>query len=294
MSRTNQSSRTRSKTPDAQPHALSPLPANTRSILRTGPEAVAYHIPIIPFSPSNPILKTTISLPRYSKWTSGLHFHTRHTEFLHLLQGAIHVHLDGQDKILSAKSAGEISPATGMRKSHGAGLVIKVPRYARHEWRRADMLYHRRRKALGGGEVMVEPEDVHDEVVVEEWTEPADFGKSLFFWNLNAVVNASQHVELLSLPQRVVRKVLGGWWIPFQLFVIFWDLDNWPVFVGLRGVVGAQSSMEQLAYRYLEEPAEYAMTLIVLFAAKMLGWLVGVRAVEQRRTPDELWKAYKR
>jgi hypothetical protein len=30
-----------------------------------------------------------------------------------------------------------------------------------------------------------------------------------------------------------------------------------------------------------------------LFAAKCVGWLMGVRAVEQSRTPDALWKAYR-
>ncbi|KAH3919196.1 hypothetical protein HBH56_030000 [Parastagonospora nodorum] len=278
-------------TPSPNPLPLFPLPPNTQPILRPGPSAVAYHIPDTPPTPSHPIPKTTISLPRHSHWTSGLHFHTAHTEYLHLLRGAIWLHLDGSDMMLSAAAGGEMYIGTGQRKPSGAGLVIEVPKYARHEWRRAENYYGVRRTI---GVRYVKPADVDDEVVVEEWTNPADLGKPLFFWNLNGVIAGVVDDEVLSGAQRVVKKVLRSWWVELQLFVIFWELDNWPVFVGLGGVLGGQSRLQKFAYRYVERSVEYFMTFVVLFAAKVLGWLIGIRAVEQRRTPGELWRAYNR
>jgi hypothetical protein len=289
MARTKQTLRPR-KMPEPQPQALSPLPENTQTILRTGSEAVAYHIPTTPPSSSNPILKTTISLPRYSKWTSGLHFHTQHTEYLCLIKGAVWVHLEGEEKMISAKAGGEVYAGSGGLKANGAGLVLEVPKYARHEWQRAEVYYSVRR-SFGG--LNLKPEDFNEEVVVEEWTDPSDLGKPLFFWNLNGVITATTNSAFLSLPQRMVKAGLMGWWVPFQLFVIFWELDNWPVFLKLRGVMG---DLGRLSYinRYVEGSVEYAVTFIVLFAAKVLGWLVGVRAVEKSRTPDKLWEAYRK
>lgn len=290
MARTKQTTRdTRQANVAPKPQALSPLPPHTQVVLRTGPEAVAYHIPTSPPSPTNPILKTTISLPRHSKWTSGLHFHTKHTEYLHVIKGAIWVYLDGETKMMSAKAGGEVCAVRGTRKTNGTGLVVEVPKHARHEWMRAEVWYSQRCIVAP----MTRPEDVDDEVVVEEWTNPSDLGKPLFFWNLNGVITAPADDVTLLLPQRMVKSVLMGWWIPFQLFVIFWDLDNWPVFLGLRGVLGDLGTMSWIN-RYVEGWAEYTMTFAVLFAAKVLGWLMGVRAVEQSRTPDELWEACRR
>lgn len=193
--------------------------------------------------------------------------------------------------MLSAAGGGEIYIGTGQREISGLGLIVEVPRYARHEWRRAERYYDVRR-AIGGR--CVKPSDVDEDVVVEEWTDPADLGKPLFFWNLNGVITGVVDDEVLSGAQRAVKKVLGSWWVELQLFVIFWDLDNWPVFVGLGGVLGGQSRVQEFAYRYVERSIEYFMTFVLLFAAKVMGWLVGIRAVEQRRTPGELWKAYNR
>jgi hypothetical protein len=97
-------------------------------------------------------------------------------------------------------------------------------------------------------------------VVVEEWTDPADLGKPLFFWNLNGVVTAPANVSLAT-PQRLVRKVLGTWWIPFQLFVIFWDLDNWPVFMRLETENADALGRVGISIRRW---GEYLMTIVVL------------------------------
>jgi hypothetical protein len=284
MTRTHQTPRDFTYSPSSpQCKPLSPLPSNTQAILRHGPSAVAYHIPSSLHHDSLP--KTTISLPHHSKWTSGLHFHTAHTEYLHLLRGSIFVELNGAYKILSARAGGQVHPVTGDLVREG--LVVEVPRYARHNWGRAEEYAWKREFVCPPG--MTRPEDVGEDVVVEEWTDPADLGKPLFFWNLNGVVTAPANLSLAT-PQRLVRKVLGTWWIPFQLFVIFWDLDNWPVFVRLETENADALGRVGISIRRW---GEYLMTIVVLFAAKCLGWLVGVRAVEQSRTPDALWKVYR-
>lgn len=271
--------------PPPQPTALDPLPPNTEAILRSGAEAVAYHIPTVPPSSTNPVIKSTIALPRRSVWTSGLHFHTTHTEYLRLVKGSIFVELDGELKFLSAKAGGEVSLRGGeLLKS---GLELKVDRYVRHNWGRADVRLASRR--FGRRVDTAPPEDQNEEVIVEEWTDPSDIIKPLFFWNLNGVITALQDAPL-SRKQSVIEVILGSWWIPLQLFIIFWDLDNWPVFLSMRGI--SSPYLGENLGRELECLAEHVMTFIVLFAAKVFGRLNGIRAVSQGRTPDELWEAY--
>jgi hypothetical protein len=95
--------------PPPEPRALDPLPSGTQTVLRHGVEAVAYHIPLALPSSEQPILKTTISLPTRSTWTSGLHFHTSHKEYLRLIQGCIFVELNGHMMFFSANAGGQIS-----------------------------------------------------------------------------------------------------------------------------------------------------------------------------------------
>ncbi|KAH7093174.1 hypothetical protein FB567DRAFT_514824 [Paraphoma chrysanthemicola] len=271
------------------PKCLTPLPPGTQPILRPGRDGVAYHIPISPPSTSSSgEFKTTIALPPQSSWSSGLHFHTQHTEYLHLVQGSIFLTLNGVTRIISAAAGGEVSVQTGELVK--AGLVFEVPRYARHDWGRADSYIMWRYSGRGLARSVVKPVDVDEEVVVEEWTSPRDIQKALFFWNLNGVITAPTN-QPLSMPQKLAKRLMGGWWVPFQLFVIFWELDNWPVFVSLRGVLWPSETGE-FGFWSFEGPLEYLVTVIVLFAAKILGWLFGVRAVERARTPNELWVAY--
>jgi hypothetical protein len=290
--------------PLPEPRSLDPLPLNTEPVIRRGREAVTYHIPTSPFPPDTahhdqPTLKTTIALPRHSTWTSGLHFHTQHTEYLRLLRGCIFVYLDGEVKILSAKAGGDVG-VYGIRRVK-EGLEVEVPRYARHNWGRAKEYLQANRSVGRRPRREQETEDLNEEVVVEEWTDPADLGKPLFFWNLNGVITApSTHI---SARQNLGRMVLGNWWIPFQLFVIFWDLDNWPVFLNMRNALEYRWPLcFRLRYRMpdwpicvgsrLEHWLEYLMTLVVLGAAKLLGLVLGVRAVEKKRMPVDLWEAY--
>lgn len=164
MGRKKQSPRIPSR-PKPNPVPLDPLPSHTQALVRLGPEAVVYHLPVDSAPSENPILKTTIVLPRYSSWTSGLHFHTTHTEYLRLLRGSIFVELYGELHILSAQAGGTVSIRTGRLLERG--LVVKVEKYARHNWGRTED--YMRIPGRFGYHTMVEyPKDSGDEVVVEE------------------------------------------------------------------------------------------------------------------------------
>src|ERR1700761_480297 len=67
--------------------------------------------------------ETKIFLPIGSKWTSGLHWHETHTEYLQIVRGTVRVVLDGQEIIISA-SKGE---------SRDSSTIVKVEKGARHE-----------------------------------------------------------------------------------------------------------------------------------------------------------------
>lgn len=279
----------RTKRDQPVPRALDPLPAGTSSLLRHGDNAVAYYIPTAPSSDDASLLKTTIALPRHSDWTSGLHFHAKHTEYLRLIEGAIFVELNGQIKLISASKGGEIDRHTGRLVQEG--LVIEVPRYARHNWGRLEHYIRSpsiSRSGLGMHTQVIWPEDRTEEVVVEEWTDPSDIQKALFFWNLNGVIAGSGEV-VLNRRQQVAKTILGKLWVDLQLLTVFWELDNWPVFFDLRKLLlGCSPGI----LPSLTDGVEIVTSFVFLLFAKVIGLLLGLQAVEQWRTPDALWKAY--
>ena len=275
---------------EPEPQALRPLPEGTRPLLRQGSEAVAYHIPIAPPLDDVSPPKTTIALPRRSAWTSALHFHASHTEYLRLVKGAIFVQLRGQIKLISALKGGEVDPSSGELLREG--LVVDVPRFARHNWGRLERyneLYRARNQ--GASKHWNLPEDWDEEAVVEEWTDPVDAGKPLFFWNLNGIITAPSN-SVLPRRQQMARSLLGGLWIDLQLFVVFWELDNWPVFVDLRKQLSLGSRQRRLTA--MADAAEVVASFIMLIFARTIGIFLGLKAVSQQRTPDALWEAHKK
>jgi hypothetical protein len=277
----------RTKRIEPEPRALDPVPAGTRAILRPGQEAVAYHIPVFPPTEDGTPLKSTIALPRHSAWTSGKHFHAAHTEYLRLVKGAIFVELNGETRLISTLAGGEVD-ATGQLVA--PGLSIEVPRYAFHNWGR---LEHYNDSARSGRRVQknVLPEDWPEEVVVEEWTDPSDIAKPLFFWNLNGIITAPGGT-IMPKRQAAAKALLGSRWIDLQLFVVFWELDNWPVFSVLKNVSPASNSY--LRTLRVLDVAEILVSFGVLLLAKLLGSLLNLNAVEKRRTPDALWEVHRR
>ena len=217
------------------------------------------------------------------------------------------MYIDGQVNILSAKAGGLVCQTSGDAEGK-SGLQVTVEKYARHEWGRAKE--YLATSMSGGQATWPLPDDIDDEVVVEEWTDPVDIGKALFFWNLNGIILTSPSAKLL-LRKRLARYLLGGYWVPFQLFSVFWCLDNWPVFIDLRGVLRFgwlvpaavwswmghrlpfSRQLERLS-RELEGLGEWTVTMVVLGFVRVVGWMVGIEAVEKERTPLKLWGVYER
>ena len=139
------------------------------------------------------------------------------------------------------------------------------------------------------------PDDWRDDVVVEEWTAPSDLTKPLFFWNLNGVITGEVNNDSVgrreqNVSEKVAEWMLGRWWVPFQLFVIFWELDNWPVFVDM-GWHGDGLSPGWMMER-TERGIEHAVTWLVLIVVRLIARVFRVEGVKQERTPKALWRAW--
>lgn len=168
----------------------------TKIIHRAHPEAVIYDL-------TNPY-QTQITLPMNSTWSSGLHWHETHTEYLQILQGSVKVSLNGVEQIVHAPQPGE------------EPIVLVVKRGVRHEWSRAEL-------------------DDGVDVVVVESTDPKDGLKTVFFWSVNAVV--LEGMERIKSAKSDYGKALAEWVLWWKLMLVFWDLDNWPVVFGSRDIV---------------------------------------------------------
>ena len=195
-----------------------------------------------------------ITLPPDSTWTSGLHWHETHTEYLQVVRGSIRVRVGDETRILSAGQP-----------------EVRVDKYVWHEWQRAD----------AGGE----------EAVVLERTDPADGQKALFFWNLNGVIlraPAMMDGLLPGFPEAVRRKTVDLW-VTLNLFVIFAHLDNVPVFVDFPA--SWTGRMSRLPRTWLAG-MDWFMSHLLLLWAKFLGRLVDVKPVRAAFTPDREYAAW--
>lgn len=180
-------------------------------------------------------------------------------------------------------------------------MILTVPKYARHDWGRAEWYLQQHpdfARTLDGSKDL-EGLDLQEEVIVEEWTDPVDMEKALFFWNLNGVIQPLTIATTTaasprpSMRQSIAKWLIGSYWVDFQLFVIFWHLDNFPVLfevVSLEKWTGM--GVIWLLVERLEYAMEYVVTYGVLFVASLVGRVVGVKAVEERRTPRALWDAW--
>jgi uncharacterized RmlC-like cupin family protein len=161
----------------------------TEIISRGLPNAVTYDI-----SKSS---QTTITLPAGSTWSSELHWHETHTEYLIVVKGSILVHLGDKTRVVSA----------------GDGEV-KIDRFVWHEWSRAS------------------PEG--EDVVVIERTDPDDGEKQLFFRALNTVILGAQRIKKPSLIPAWLFGILIDIWIMLNLCIVFKRFDNFPVFLNFQ------------------------------------------------------------
>lgn len=153
----------------------------------------------------------------------------------------------------------------------------------RHEWGRAAVYLSAKKKGDEEGE--------EGEVVVEEWTDPSDGDKALFFWNLNGVImeafpeKPKPKPKPRDVPTSWWRKMWMELWVTVQLFVIFRDLDNWPVLFDLGDRTAKWSGLSWMAYG-----SEWMITHSVLLFVGVFGKFCGFRAVTRERTPAKLWE----
>ncbi|OAA54630.1 Cupin, RmlC-type [Cordyceps fumosorosea ARSEF 2679] len=194
--------------------------------------------------------RVTITLPPRSTWSSGLHWHRDHDEYLRVVRGRIHVSLGGEKRIVGADEP-----------------EVRIPRCAWHSWSRAD-------------------ED--GEVVVVERTEPVDLQKAVFFWNLNGVVLDAPVLDakLKRLPSWA-RHLLVDFWVTLSLFVIFHHLDNFPVFLNapllLQRFVPWPEGKGMVSQ--VSQKVDWLCTHSVLWLAAAVGRVFGVAPVQRRYTP---------
>lgn len=219
--------------------------------------------PIIERSPPNAVVydlsatdRATIILPAGSTWTSGLHWHEHHTEYLRVRKGCISVTLGSQTRTITA-----------------ADTEIRIDPYVWHSWQRSNISID---------------EDKQD-VVVEERTEPEDSEKAVFFWNLNGVL---LH-ERVACPPYMWKRA-HGWlvdaWVLLHLLALFHALDNVPVFINIleafakRGFVFPEGT---LGHVWLSS-VDRGISRVVLFVGVWFAWALGIRPVNAARTPEEV------
>jgi uncharacterized RmlC-like cupin family protein len=200
-----------------------------------------------------------ITLPESSTWSSGLHWHETHDEYLKVVKGTVKVRLGDSRQVIHA--------------TDGNQPEIKVPRYAWHEWQRA---------APDG-----------EEVIVIERTEPDDNDKAIFFWNLNGVILNSPKMlnDEASVVSRLPSRLQGlflDFWIPLNLFIIFRSLDNIPVFLNAPDILRISDNRVRGPLQYIDRVVSY----LILFAASLVGQALGVQPVRRQYTPDYAYAAW--
>lgn len=198
------------------------------SITLSRPGHITYTLPT---SRSSNVV--TITIPSHSTWSSGLHWHEEHTEFLRVIQGIARISLGSQTFLLS--------PSDG---------TIVIPRYTVHEWSRADRLPDESFYA-----------QFEHALVVQEWTDPADGLKCIFFRNLNTVI--------LDETSKGGDRLFSRWWFQTKILVIFHYFDNFPV--------------------YWSEPGWLRSTLthVVLSVAALIGQVCGFQPPYMEYKPDD-------
>ncbi|KAI0530429.1 hypothetical protein GGR58DRAFT_493463 [Xylaria digitata] len=231
-----------------------------RVITRPGPASVKFNL-------THPT-HTIITLPQGSTWSSDLHFHATHDEYLVVQQGSVSVRRDSEVQTITVRPG-------------NAPVEVAIPRGVWHEWGRALPNSSDSDFSLDG-----------EDVVVVERTDPADGEKPVFFWNLNGVILQQQ-------PRWWPMEGLWGWWVMLQLFVIFAELDNVPVMLDVKGwLVRARLDgtlrklMGETCVDRWERRVDESWSLLVLRVVHLLSRVLGMRAVRREFTPEDAYKRW--
>lgn len=175
---------------------------------------------------------TQLTLPPGSIWTPAPHWHESYTEYVCCVSGRLLIRLNGVEKVVTPSDGPQVVDK---------GVV--------HEFMRAD---------VHGYPLKAGQEDEGD-VVVEEWTDPADGMKHVFFRNLFSVLED--------------QKVFGWRFVP-QVMYSLRRHDNWNVLIGSgKGGVGLFG---------------WGLTHAVYAVGEGVARLLGLRAFYPEYVPAEL------
>lgn len=167
---------------------------------------------------------TQITLPERSTWTPGLHWHEQHIEYFKVLKGQVLIRLDGVSKL--------VTPEDGPQR---------VDRFVVHEFMRADRSKQDAEKDPG-------------EVVTEEWTDPEDGVKHVFFRNIFSTLEDSE---------RYWKS-----WTYLQALYVAAHSDDWVQVVPGR--------------------VSWAATHTLYAAVRGVGGLLGLQPWQEEYTPQDL------
>ena len=131
--------------------------------------------------------------------------------------------------------------------------VITIPRFTVHQYGRAD------RTTEGAASKNVD-------LIVKEWTDPADGEKELFFRNVLGLIKDRR------------QGIVGSASTILSLFALFWHRDNYPVLWAGPRIVG----------RRLQAMTMRLTTYSMLGLAAMAGRLLGRRGYYAEYTPSHL------
>ncbi|MCJ1392171.1 hypothetical protein MMC18_005038 [Xylographa bjoerkii] len=168
-----------------------------------------------------------IRVPPYSSYIVNLHYHMKHTEYLRVVQGSARVTLGTTTKTYT--------------QADGA---IRIARFVVHGWSRTS--------AEGG------------ELIVHEWTAPADGIKKTFFRNLFSLI-----FDAANMKDDFSRLLPTGWWIEWRILMISSGMDEFPLLVESLG----NGLMAQM------------VSAILLWVVAGVGWLIGLRICYEEYTP---------
>lgn len=238
--------------------------AHQASFYRPPPESATFSFPPPASTSTTTIPPIIITFHVGSELTTQYHWHTTHTEYVRVTSGAALIMVSGVSKIYTAKDG-----------------AAQVPRYARHEWMRFDrpthLLSERQREAQEAffrehGKEEIERLKVED-LIAEEWTDPGDGQKEIFFRNLFSTALEPQYgSKFLWLGE--LGKML-------QIMCVMWEMDNYLVLVDFGGWKGGWRALVEAAFTYA-----------VMGCMVTLGGLCGCKAVNDEYTPKHLFRRW--
>ena len=230
------------------------------SFYRPPPESITFSFPPPASLDTTTIQPTIINFHIGSELSTQYHWHTTHTEYVRVTSGAALITVSGVSKIYTAKDG-----------------AARVPRYARHEWMRFD----RPAQLLGKGQRETQEAYLREhgkegieklrgeDLIAEEWTDPADGQKEIFFRNLFSTASEPQYRSDMSW--------LGELWKTLQIMCVMWEMDNYLVLVDFGGYRGGWRELVEAAFTYT-----------VMGFLMRLGRTCGCKAVNQEYTPKHL------